>query len=173
MAIVTQKYVRKPIYVDAVEVTADNFMELAFWTTGKIESNDPDVPLAPGTPIDPETQHIKVPVTNARNARQAQAHLGDWVLKTEHGLKVYTPESFEGAFDQWKEPEEIVAPEKPQPPEAICDTCGAPKGLQVVGESCNNNCGGTVIVNPRAEPPEPGEDDESEVEPETAVEVAQ
>lgn len=33
-------------------------------------------------------------------------------------------------------------------PEAICDTCGSPKGLQVVGESCNGNCGGRVIPNP-------------------------
>lgn len=29
---------------------------------------------------------------------------------------------------------------------AICDTCGAPKGIQVLGESCNNNCGGKVVL---------------------------
>lgn len=36
----------------------------------------------------------------------------------------------------------------PDPSEAICDRCGAPKGLKAVGESCNNNCGGKVIANP-------------------------
>jgi hypothetical protein len=32
-------------------------------------------------------------------------------------------------------------------PEATCNRCGAPKGLQAVGESCNNNCGGKVVAN--------------------------
>lgn len=31
-------------------------------------------------------------------------------------------------------------------PEAVCDKCGAQKGLQAVGESCNNNCGGKVVA---------------------------
>lgn len=29
---------------------------------------------------------------------------------------------------------------------ARCDRCRAPKGMQAVGEKCNNNCGGTVIA---------------------------
>lgn len=35
--------------------------------------------------------------------------------------------------------------------EAICDTCGAPKGTHALGEQCNNNCGGRVIPNPALE----------------------
>lgn len=30
--------------------------------------------------------------------------------------------------------------------EALCNKCGAPKGLQAVNEACNNNCGGKVIA---------------------------
>lgn len=35
-----------------------------------------------------------------------------------------------------------AAPDEP----AVCDRCGAPKGLHAVGEPCNQNCGGKVIV---------------------------
>lgn len=31
--------------------------------------------------------------------------------------------------------------------EALCNTCGALKGRQSVGESCNQNCGGKVVAN--------------------------
>ena len=35
---------------------------------------------------------------------------------------------------------------KQQQPEAVCDRCGAWKGLRAVGESCNTNCGGRVVA---------------------------
>lgn len=58
-----------------------------------------------------------MPVNNARNARQGKAFVGDWILKTEHGLKVYTPESFADAFDLVKGEQQDAAAqaEKPQP----------------------------------------------------------
>jgi hypothetical protein len=30
---------------------------------------------------------------------------------------------------------------------AVCNRCGAPKGMQVVGESCDQNCGGRVVAS--------------------------
>ena len=35
---------------------------------------------------------------------------------------------------------------KQRQPEAVCDRCGAWKGLRAVGESCNTNCGGRVVA---------------------------
>ena len=41
------------------------------------------------------------------------------------------------------------------PDPAVCNRCGAGKGLQAVGESCNQNCGGRVIPRPRPAAPVP------------------
>lgn len=49
--------------------------------------------------------------------------------------------------------EALAGTRGPAEPEAVCDRCGAPKGLQAVGESCNTNCGGRVVANPRAVKP--------------------
>lgn len=106
MPITTEKFVRKPLYVDAVRVTADNFLELAFWTQGSIRNNDDTEPEA-GKPIDPDNQHIRIKVHKPMNLRQQQAHVGDWILKMEpdqrggqQKIKIYNPEAFDSSFDK-------------------------------------------------------------------------
>lgn len=97
MAIVTKKFARKPFYVDAVRVTPENFLELSFWSQGSIRNND-ESPITNGTTIDPANQHILVETNKGRNARQRQAHIGDWFVKSERGLRIYTHEAFLDTF---------------------------------------------------------------------------
>lgn len=95
---ISAKYVRKPLYVDAVQVTEDNFEEVVRWCAGAGEVRNED-----GTPvdkIDPSKQYIHVRVHNPRDPRQTQAHVGDWILYTALGFKVYTTKAFQMNFDK-------------------------------------------------------------------------
>src|SRR5678815_2038416 len=95
---VTEKYVRKPLYVDAVQVTEDNFEEIAEWCFGEI-SNIDETPVDPNaTEVDPSKQYIHVRVHNPKNPRQTRAYVGDWILYTERGYKVYSTKAFQSNF---------------------------------------------------------------------------
>lgn len=98
MAIETQKYIRKPLYVDAVRVTAANFEEIAAWCNGEIMQEE-----VPGKGT--SKRFIKVEVQHPKNPRQTKAMVGDWLLATEKGFKVYTNKAFEFAFDPVEVPE--------------------------------------------------------------------
>lgn len=88
----TQKYLRKPLYVDAVRITGANFEEIAAWCQGEILHDE-----AQGT--GPGKKYIRVRVHNPKNPRQTKAYVGDWLLYTERGYKVYTAKAFHMAFD--------------------------------------------------------------------------
>jgi hypothetical protein len=100
MAIVTKKYVRRPLVVDAVQVTPENFEELASWCQGTIVNNDGTEPT---NGVSPNSQHIHVRVHNPRSGRQTKAFVGDWLLYTERGYKIYNQKAFAGTFDQVRE----------------------------------------------------------------------
>ena len=89
----TQRYIRKPLYVDAVRITAANFEEIAAWCQGEIQQDD-----IPGK--NTSKKFIRVRVQNPKNPRQTKAFVGDWVLYTETGYKVYTVKAFHAAFDK-------------------------------------------------------------------------
>lgn len=95
---VTQKYVRKPLYVDAVQVTEENFSTIARWCFGEICNID-ESPVDMSQPVQPNRQYIKVRVNNPRLPRQTKAFVGDWILYTERGYKVYTTKAFQENFD--------------------------------------------------------------------------
>lgn len=97
MPIMKQKYVRKPLYVDAVKVTKDNFAEVAAWSQGTIKNADG----SEITRINPVkgSQYIAIQVHNPINARQRTAYVGDWILVTQQGFKIYTDTAFLKAFD--------------------------------------------------------------------------
>lgn len=94
MPIATQKYIRKPLYVDAVRITDDNFDEIVSWCQGEVQQDE--VPHE-GNPDG--KQYIKVRVHNPKNPRQTKAFVGDWLLYTERGYKVYTTKAFHASFD--------------------------------------------------------------------------
>ncbi len=102
MAIATEKYIRKPLYVDAVLVTEENFAEIAEWCQGEVRTSNGDDPVSdPG--INPSATYIRVRVHNPKNTRQTKAFVGDWILYTERGYKVYTQKAFRASFDPCEE----------------------------------------------------------------------
>lgn len=90
----TETYTRKPIHVEAVQVTEENLYEVAAWCDGEVIINQ--------TSRTGE-RYIKVKVNNPLNVRQTKAFVGDWVLKSKHGFKCYTPKAFEKAFEKPEE----------------------------------------------------------------------
>jgi hypothetical protein len=97
MEVTTQKYIRKPLYVDAVRVTAANFDDIVAWCQGEVQVDE-----IPGSGV--TKKFIKVRVHNPKNPRQSKAFIGDWLLYTERGYKVYTNKAFHGSFDLVEEP---------------------------------------------------------------------
>ncbi len=95
---ITEKYVRKPLFVDAVQVTEENFETVAQWCLSEVCNIDKSV-VDKTAAVEPTKQYIHVRVNNPKNPRQTQAFVGDWILYTERGYKVYTTKAFEANFD--------------------------------------------------------------------------
>lgn len=92
-SVTTTRYIRKPLYVSAVRVTTANFDEIADWCQGEVQKDEmPDG----GT----GKKFIRVRVHNPKNPRQTKAFVGDWILYTERGYKVYTNKAFHASFDE-------------------------------------------------------------------------
>lgn len=85
----TTKYVRKPLYVEAVHVTDENFDAIAEWCQGEIKPRSQTI----------DKPYIKVRVHSPKSLRQTQAFAGDWILYTDRGYKVYTDHAFNNSFD--------------------------------------------------------------------------
>lgn len=100
MTIDTTKYVRKALYVDAVQITADNFSELAEWCQGEIRTNEDEELVQSGNGVNPRDHHIRVRVHNPKNIRQTKGFVGDWILYTARGYKVYTQKAFKASFEK-------------------------------------------------------------------------
>lgn len=105
MDIVTQPYLRKPLIVDAVQVTVENFEAIAAWCQGTITNNDSSVVEK----VNPGGQHIHVRVHNPKTPRQTKAYVGDWLLYTERGYKIYTQKAFAASFDLAPQPQGVQA----------------------------------------------------------------
>lgn len=103
MTVSTVKYVRKPLYVDAVRVTKDNFEDVLEWCQGDLGGPD-GVEVSDDTPIDTDKHYIRVRVHNPQTPRQTKAFVGDWILYTARGYKIYTEKAFVENFDKVKEP---------------------------------------------------------------------
>lgn len=91
-----EKYVRKPFVVEAIRVTPENMDEVAEWCRGKVTNSMPEG----GNPEQSKEKFIKVKVADARTDRQSKAFVGDWVLKSITGFKIYTPHAFEKNFNK-------------------------------------------------------------------------
>lgn len=106
MSVTTTKYIRKPLYVAAVRVTSTNFDEIVAWCQGEVQQEE-----VPGKGTG--KKFIKVRVHNPKNPRQTKAYVGDWLLYTERGYKVYTNKAFHSSFDEvlMEEPEDTSSAE--------------------------------------------------------------
>lgn len=91
MALKIHKFVRKPLFVDAVRINKENMGEVAQWCGGTLSE----------ITVDEETvQIIKVRVPRPLSARQTQGYVGDWVLKSKNSFKIYTPKAFDKQFEK-------------------------------------------------------------------------
>lgn len=90
----TQKFARKPFYIDAVQVTEENMEAVAKWCGGTISVSGRG------------DKYIDVDVHAPQTERQKKAFVNDWVLYADFahaGFKVYTPVSFKNTFVPAKE----------------------------------------------------------------------
>lgn len=99
----TTKYVRKPLYVDAVQVTKENFLDIVEWCQATVGANGAELGTeirpAAGAEIDPEAHYLRIRVHNPRGQHQTKAVVGDWILYTDRGYKIYNEKAFEANFD--------------------------------------------------------------------------
>lgn len=105
---ITEKYVRKPLYVDAVQVTERNFYDIARWCQAEVRNIDESPRDPSGVNDDPANEYIRVRVHNPKNPRQTKAFIGDWILYTEMGYKVYMDKPFRANFDRVEQPQEAA-----------------------------------------------------------------
>lgn len=86
---------RKPFEVDAVQVTEENIFEVAVWCEGFVVGiKEKDLPYNP---------YIQVKVHKPQSPRQTTAFVGDWVLKTKTGNRVYTDKAYKESFEEKKD----------------------------------------------------------------------
>lgn len=85
----TQMYQRKPLIVEAVQVTSDNIYDVAKWCDGDVR-----------------TQHgsgkkfIQVTVVNPKEPKIMRAMVGMWVLKSDQGFKVFSEPAFRKSWER-------------------------------------------------------------------------
>lgn len=91
----TNSYARKPLHVKAVQVSPENISEVSAWCKGVLMSNN--LPSGGSAPF------IKVDVHRPMNERQTKAFVGDFILQSERGFKVYTEKAFYNSFDVLEE----------------------------------------------------------------------
>jgi hypothetical protein len=114
----TTLFKRKPIYVQAVRVDEDNFLDVVAWCQGSIVTPGQTFSLDKLREI--SDKYISVRVVNPQRPRQTKAFVGDWVLYSEYnGYKVYTNGAFHNAFDELTgvEKDAVTQSLKPQPKE--------------------------------------------------------
>lgn len=95
----TERYVRNPFYVDAVQITEENMEAVADWCRGQIRKDSPEE----GTG---EAKYIHVRVYRPLDDRQTKGYVGDWILYAGTGYKVYTDKAFTSSFEKAQEPEQ-------------------------------------------------------------------
>lgn len=100
MTIQTTRYIRKPFFIDAVQVTADNIDEVAEWCTGSVHEDERK------KNIGEDYRYVKVRVHRPLSERQTKAFVGDWVLYAGTGYRVYTDKAFVGSFEPAPDVEE-------------------------------------------------------------------
>ncbi len=91
MSITIEKYVRKPFFIDAVQVSVDNIVDVAAWCSGELLNEKRG---------NQDVLYIKVRVNRPLNERQTKAFAGDWVLFAGTGYKVYTNKAFDACFEK-------------------------------------------------------------------------
>lgn len=80
-------YLRKPLSVQAVQVNADNILEVMEWCNGTPVVNEAGVIHA-----------IKVDILHPMKRSPNEANFTDWILKSAAGFKVFSDTAFKKTF---------------------------------------------------------------------------
>jgi hypothetical protein len=91
----TTEYVRKPFAVSAVEVTLENFQEVAAWCNGTVEMMPTKVM---GTTM--QLPCIKVRGVGDAKNKEFIASLGFYVVELKGSFRTYKPAVFKEIFEQ-------------------------------------------------------------------------
>lgn len=86
MTLEIKRYTHIPLTVEAVQITSENMAAVAEWCGGTIQTDGV------------RKEYIRVAVLKPLNERQTCGYVGDWVLKTDIGLKIYLNRAFRRAF---------------------------------------------------------------------------
>jgi len=92
----TSKYVRKPFTVEGIQVSEENLEQVADWCGGHVRTQT--------TMSDGAKRYVKVNVREPKTNRQTKAYVGDWILLSDGGYKVYTQSAFEKSFQPEEAP---------------------------------------------------------------------
>lgn len=100
MTLETRNYSRVPFHVDAVQVTEENLEQIAEWAGGEVKTANRTIRDAEGKPTGEKekARYIKIETHRPLNERQTRAFIGDWVLKSDSGFKIYTAKAFSECF---------------------------------------------------------------------------
>lgn len=96
MNIELKKYVRNPLTVEAIQLTEANFLNVALWCGGRICDKHTEKPT--DGIVDPDNQYISIKTHNPINQKQSRAVVGDWILYTARGYKIYPNRAFKANF---------------------------------------------------------------------------
>ena len=85
-----ETYSRKPLLVEAVQMTEENAQELREWCNGElyVARNG--------------RQTLQVKVLHPARPDQTKAQPGDWVLKSDQGFKIYADSAFQKGFELYE-----------------------------------------------------------------------
>lgn len=98
MTLKIEKFERIPFPVNRVEITDSNMAEVAKWCGGAVRFTTKNVRGEDGEFKRTKVRYIKVDVHNPLNDRQSRGFVGDSILESDMGFKVYTQRAFEKAF---------------------------------------------------------------------------
>jgi hypothetical protein len=87
--ITTSTFVRKPLLVEGIQVNSENMEQVAVWCGGTIQYTQS------------KRNFIKLQTKATPQARQNMAFVGDWVLKSDMGFKIYSKRAFDRTFDSY------------------------------------------------------------------------
>lgn len=99
------KYMHKPLYVEAVQVTPENMVRVAEWCGGAIEIPGQRTKENPGT-------FIRVKAFRPAHEGQTKAFVGDWVVKSAKGYRVFNNTAFIANFVEVDGVNHVSVPEK-------------------------------------------------------------
>lgn len=123
VAITLERYQRTPVYVDAVQVTATNFLAVAEWCGGVVTNSKSKTTVEEFAGLNPNEQHIVVPNPNPRiKGRDVRAYVGDWITWNGKGFKTWSNPTFQKAFVSTPKDVQDFEPGEPSNgPKALAD----------------------------------------------------